>query len=118
MNNLDTLYQELGSDICLCPFLGAFYQTNNVIPNTVPDMPNSVRPCSIVMSDNQHKWDITNNNVTDARNTDTWKNMRKEFIQGNFHKISDCRVCSHNEQVGATSPRQQNNQFLGNFLTF
>ena len=117
MNNLDTLYQELGSDICLCPFLGAFYQTNNVIPNTVPDMPNSVRPCSIVMSDNQHKWDITNNNVTDARNTDTWKNMRKEFIQGNFHKISDCRVCSHNEQVGATSPRQQNNQFLGNFLT-
>lgn len=116
MNDLDRIYQELGKDICLYPYYGAFYQTNNVVPNTVESMPNSVRPCSIVMSDDRHKWDIVNNSIRESRNSETWIKMREGFANGQFHSIPDCRSCSYNESVGATSPRQQNNLFLSQFL--
>jgi uncharacterized radical SAM superfamily Fe-S cluster-containing enzyme len=116
MNNLDHIYQELGSDICLYPFFGAFYQTNNVIPINQENKPNSVRPCSIVMSKDPAKWDIINNDLHTARNNSAWKDMREQFINGKFHEIFDCRSCSYNERSGATSPRQSNNKFLSQFL--
>ena len=116
MNNLDTIYQELGENICLYPFFGAFYQTNNVIPIAQQGMPNSVRPCSIVMADDMNKWNITNDSIHDTRNALVWKQMREDFIQNKFHDIYDCRSCSYNEKSGTTSPRQQNNKFLAQFL--
>lgn len=116
MNDLNNIYQELGEHICLYPFFGAFYQTNNVIPIAQAGQPNSVRPCSIVMSDDWRKWDINNASVVDGRNTEHWKKMREDFLAGRFHEIYDCRSCSYNERSGTTSPRQQNNQFLAQFL--
>ena len=116
MNNLDNIYQELGEHICLYPFFGAFYQTNNVIPIAQQGMPNSVRPCSIVMADDMNKWNITNDSIHDTRNAPVWKQMRQDFIQDKFHDIYDCRSCSYNEKSGVSSPRQQNNKFLAQFL--
>jgi MoaA/NifB/PqqE/SkfB family radical SAM enzyme len=116
MTQLDRIYQELGEHICLYPFFGAFYQTNNVIPIKQENSLNSVRPCSIVMSDDMQKWDIDNQSIHQSRNNSAWKKMREDFSQNKFHKIADCRSCSNNERSGATSPRQQNNSFLANFL--
>ncbi len=42
--------------------------------------------------------------------------MRQDFIQDKFHDIHDCRSCSYNEKSGVSSPRQQNNKFLAQFL--
>lgn len=116
-NNLDHIYQELGEDICLYPFFGAFYQTNNVIPISQEGKPNSVRPCSIVMADDWTKWDIADNNIHAARNNPAWQQMRQDFMDGRFHEIFDCRSCSYNERSGTTSPRQANNKFLAQFLS-
>jgi hypothetical protein len=116
MNEITHIYRELGEHVCLYPFFGAFYQTNNVIPIEQESKPNSVRPCSIVMSDNPDKWDIHNNSIVDGRNTIHWKKMREDFLAGQFHNIYDCRSCSYNEKSGTTSPRQQNNKFLAQFL--
>jgi MoaA/NifB/PqqE/SkfB family radical SAM enzyme len=116
MNTIENIYKELGDNICLYPFFGAFYQTNNVVSKTEGSMPNSVRPCSIVMYDDRHKWDIVDASVYNGRNTPAWKQMRQNFIDNKFHEIHDCRTCSSNEQAGATSPRQQNNKFLTQFL--
>jgi sulfatase maturation enzyme AslB (radical SAM superfamily) len=113
---LAELYQELGSDICLYPFFGAFYQTNNVVPRGIESLPNSVRPCSIVMAEDRHKWDITHGSIQQARNSEAWKNMRRDFVEGRFHEIHDCRSCSYNELTGTTSPRQQNNKFFAEKL--
>lgn len=118
MNKLDHIYQELGEHICLYPFFGAFYQTNNVIPIQQEGAPNSVRPCSIVMSSDMNKWDILNQSIHESRNNPAWKQMREDFLNNKFHAIPDCQSCSSNEQAGATSPRQQNNHFLANFLNF
>lgn len=117
MNNIDKIYQELGESICLYPFFGAFYQTNNVIPINEESKPNSVRPCSIVMADDWSKWDIRDASVINSRNSPAWRQMRKEFLDGKFHEIYDCRSCSYNERSGTTSPRQQNNKFLAQFLS-
>ena len=117
INTLERIYNELGENICLYPFFGAFYQTNNVIPSLSSGRPNSVRPCSIVMSDNVEKWNITTNSITDARNSQAWKKMRTDFTQGKFHQIHDCRSCSYNEKSGTTSPRQMNNKFYSEFLS-
>ena len=118
MNDLNHIYQELGENICLYPFFGAFYQTNNVIPKSQAGKPNSVRPCSIVMSADMSQWDIADNSVHNGRNTAAWQQMRQDFVNNKFHTIHDCRSCSSNEQMGATSPRQQNNKFLAQFAQF
>lgn len=117
MNDLERIYQELGKDICLYPYYGAFYQTNNIVPDFVKkSMPNSVRPCSIITSSNRHKWDIDNGSIRESRNSAAWIKIREDFANGQFHNIHDCRGCSRNERLGATSPRQQNNSFLAQFL--
>lgn len=116
MNDLDKIYQELGENICLYPFFGAFYQTNVVIPIEEAGMKNSVRPCSIVALDQRDKWVIHNDSVHDGRNTQAWKQIRQDFMDGKFHEIFECTYCSYNEKSGTTSPRQQNNKFLSLFL--
>lgn len=116
MDRLEKIYQELGEHICLYPFFGAFYQTNNVIPDHLDSMPNSVRPCSIVTSTDRNEWDIQTQNIRDARNNHIWKSMRQDFLEGRFHDISYCKICSSNEQSGTTSPRMMNNKFYSEFL--
>lgn len=118
MNNLPTLYKELGEHICLYPFFGAFYQTNNVVQPGQEGSLNSVRPCSIVSTSDMSKWNIKSNSIRDARNNEVWKEMRQQFFDGQFHSISDCRDCSYNEKSGTTSPRQMNNKFYTEFLSF
>lgn len=111
-NNVESLYKEFGEHICLYPFFGAFYQTNHVINKDSPDLPNSVRPCSLVQNDDYTVWNIENNSIHDGRNTAQWKKMRQDMLDGKFYEIHDCRSCSYNEKTGATSPRIQNNKFL------
>ena len=118
INTLEHLYAELGEHICLYPFFGAFYQTNNVIPINQDTKPNSVRPCSIVMAEDWTKWDIQpGDTITSTRNNAHWQDMRQRFLNGEFHDIFDCRSCSYNERSGTTSPRMMNNKFYTEFLT-
>jgi MoaA/NifB/PqqE/SkfB family radical SAM enzyme len=117
INKLEHIYNELGEKICLYPFFGAFYQTNNVVPTSVDSMPNSVRPCSIVISDNRNKWDVINGSVVESRNSENWRTIRQAMLNGQLDQISDCNSCSRNEQAGATSPRQMNNKFYSEFLS-
>lgn len=112
MNSLENLYQEFGDNICLCPFFGAFYQTNNVVSIDVESQPNSVRPCSLVMYDDRNHWDVKENSITKSRNSDAWRQMRQDFLDNKFNEIASCKVCRDNEQSGATSPRMMNNKFL------
>ena len=116
INTLEHLYAELGERICLYPFFGAFYQTNNVIPIEQANKPNSVRPCSIVMAEDWAKWDITSGSITEARNSPAWREMRTAMLEGRMHEVFDCRSCAYNEQSGTTSPRQMNNKFYTEFL--
>lgn len=118
MNDLTTLYKELGEHICLYPFFGAFYQTNNVVQPGQEGRLNSVRPCSIVSANDMTKWDIRSNSIRNARNGPAWKEMRQRFLDGEFYSIADCRDCSFNEKSGTTSPRQMNNKFYTEFLSF
>ena len=118
VNTLEHLYAELGEHICLYPFFGAFYQTNNVIPINQDAKPNSVRPCSIVMAEDWTKWDIQpGDTITSTRNNAHWQDMRQRFLNGEFHDIFDCRSCSYNERSGTTSPRMMNNKFYTEFLS-
>jgi MoaA/NifB/PqqE/SkfB family radical SAM enzyme len=112
VNNLENLYKEFGSEICLCPFFGAFYQTNNIVPSDVEHMPNTVRPCSLVVYDDIKKWTVKNGSIAESRNSNEWKQLRGDFLNHNFAQIPDCKVCRENEQKGATSPRMMNNKFL------
>lgn len=112
MNNLEKLYEEFGRNICLCPFFGAFYQTNNVVSVDVESQPNSVRPCSLVMYNDRNHWDVTENSISKSRNSAAWRQMRQDFLNNKFNEIASCKVCRDNEQSGATSPRMMNNKFL------
>lgn len=115
--DLARLYRELGDGICLYPFFGAFYQTNNVVPDSLDGMPNSVRPCSIVTGGaRRDTWSITDGSITNARNSSLWRKMREDFLAGKFHEIEFCQICSSNEKAGTTSPRMMNNKFYTEFL--
>lgn len=117
MNSLEHIYQELGEHICLYPFFGAFYQTNDVVnPNTI--VPNTVRPCSVIRYDKLSDWNVENENITETRNNQRWRQLRQDFLDGKFHSIPDCQGCASNECAGATSPRVMNNQFYSQFLNF
>jgi hypothetical protein len=115
MNSEQEIYKELGKNICLAPFFGAFYQTNNVVPRSQSGSPNSVRPCSLITTDNQSQWDIVNGSVQDTRNNSAWKQLRKDMLDGRLFELAGCQVCTSNECSGATSPRQSNIQFLSQF---
>jgi MoaA/NifB/PqqE/SkfB family radical SAM enzyme len=112
VNRLEKLYQEFGDNICLCPFFGAFYQTNNVVSIDVESQPNSVRPCSLIMYDDRNHWDVKENSIAESRNSTAWRQMRQDFLDNKFNEIASCKVCRDNEQSGATSPRMMNNKFL------
>jgi hypothetical protein len=115
VNSEQRIYQELGENICLAPFFGAFYQTNNVVSRSQDSIPNSVRPCSLITSDSRDYWNITDNSVSSSRNSPAWTQLRKHMLEGRFFDLKECRVCTSNECNGATSPRQSNIKFLTQF---
>ena len=112
MNSLEKLYQEFGANICLRPFFGAFYQTNNVVSIDAESQPNSVRPCCLVVHDDRNHWDVKENSISQSINSPSWRQMRQDFLDNKFNEIVGCKVCRDNEQSGATSPRMMTNKFL------
>jgi MoaA/NifB/PqqE/SkfB family radical SAM enzyme len=115
MNDINAIYAEFGKDICLCPFLGGFYQTNNVTQQGYNGETNSIRPCSLIRSDGQ-PWNITSDSILDTRNNVKWKTIRKQMLDGDFQTIHDCRTCTYTEKLGGTSPRMSANEFFVEFL--
>ena len=101
------LYDAYGDRMCLAPFVNSFYSTCGVV---APDqtVANHVRPCSIIQAGPQ--WDIQNNNITESRNTQVWRDLRQSFLDGQLTDV--CRTCINAERAGASSPRQLNNEYL------
>jgi MoaA/NifB/PqqE/SkfB family radical SAM enzyme len=116
-NNLDKIYNEFGANICLLPFLGAFYQTNNLV-DIGQSKSNSVRPCCQILHND--KFDITGNTIEESRNTIHWKELRKGFIESSCHDIADCIRCSNPEKINNTetsdSTRIRSNRYLADHL--
>jgi len=101
------LYDTYGERMCLAPFINGFYSTCGVV---APDQPvvNHVRPCSIIQAGRQ--WDIQNTNIAESRNNTVWKTLRQSFLDGVMPM--SCATCINAERVGASSPRQLNNEYL------
>jgi hypothetical protein len=116
LNNINNIYKELGKNIWLLPFLGAFYQTHNVAAVEDGAQPNSVRPCCLITKDMPKKWAITDQSLYSSRNSPNWLSIREKFAQGQFTSIDDCSICIHNESVNGTSVRQQSNYALSQQL--
>lgn len=118
MNDLDRIYKELGDGICLFPFIGAFYSCVDSVSADTETMPNFIRPCSLVRyeGEDENPWYITDTSVTDARNGPRWIKMREKFLAGEWRDLTDCVTCHYIEDLGGTSPRQGNNQFLAEVL--
>lgn len=111
-SRLDKLYAEFGEQICLFPFFAGFYQTNQKLPSTR----NSIRPCSMVTNGASPAWEVTGL-INDTRNNNTWKSMRRDFINKSCNDIPACSVCRSNEKSGAESARQLNNYFFAEHLS-
>ena len=101
------LYNKYGDKMCLAPFVNSFYSTCGVVDPT-QTVSNFVRPCSIIQAG--PKWDVQESSITDTRNNPIWKNLRQSFLNGEMH--TDCATCINAERVGASSPRQLNNEYL------
>ena len=104
MNNLDDIYQEFGSNICLAPFIAGWYSTASE--------QNTLRPCSVTYGN----WDFTENTITAELNNDRWINLRKMFIHGSCHDNLSCITCSQSEKNNSVSFRQQNNKSYAEML--
>ena len=104
---VEKLYATYGDRMCLAPFVNSFYSTCGVVD---PDQTvvNFVRPCSVIQAGPE--WDIQHNNITAARNTRVWKDLRQSFLNGQMPSL--CATCINAERVGASSPRQLNNEYL------
>jgi MoaA/NifB/PqqE/SkfB family radical SAM enzyme len=101
------LYERYGQKMCLAPFLNSFYSTCGVVSSD-QTVKNFVRPCSIIQAGDQ--WNIENNSIQHSRNTQIWKDLRKSFLDGIMPDL--CGTCINAERVGASSPRQLNNEYL------
>ena len=101
------LYDKYGDRMCLAPFVNSFYSTCGVVD---PDqtVSNFVRPCSVIQAGPQ--WDVQQSSITDSRNSAIWKDLRQSFIGGEMPTA--CGTCTNAERVGASSPRQLNNEYL------
>lgn len=113
-NNLNDIYNEFGTQICLYPFLNGLYQTNHVDPELA--RANSIRPCSVILDQDLDAWNIKTT-IAEARNNDKWKTCRRAFIEQDSSAVPACSACTYNESNGATSARQLNNQFYVEHLS-
>ena len=105
--NVKKLYETYGENMCLAPFVNSFYSTCGVVS---PDQTvnNFVRPCSVIQAGPQ--WDVQDSNITATRNTQVWQALRQSFLDDVMPSV--CSTCINAERVGASSPRQLNNEYL------
>jgi MoaA/NifB/PqqE/SkfB family radical SAM enzyme len=101
------LYDTYGDQMCLAPFVNGFYSTCGVV-DLGQTVTNFVRPCSVIQAGSQ--WNIQNSNITDTRNNKVWQDLRQSFLDGQMPSV--CDTCINAERVGASSPRQLNNEYL------
>ena len=101
------LYEKFGDRMCLAPFVNSFYSTCGVV-NPEQTVANFVRPCSIIQAGPE--WNVQNANITQTRNTPVWRDLRQSFLNGDMPTV--CSTCINAERVGASSPRQLNNEYL------
>ena len=106
-HKLDHLYETFGKDFCLCPFLGAFYQTNG-------GQRNSVRACSLMPS---HDAYTVHTSIQDARNTQHWRTIRQHYLEGTGHLVKDCSVCHDTQRQGGVPARLGANQHYASHTT-
>jgi hypothetical protein len=99
---LQKIYNELGKDICLFPFFGVFYpvSSNTLLTCCVSNSPSSIKDNSLLATFNNQKW----------------KDLRKHFLSGSCHDISECSMCSSSEKQNNTSVRKTNNQYYAEHL--
>lgn len=117
MQDVEDIYREFGPKFCLCPFLGAFYQTNNSTAHHA-EPPNTITPCSVTDWDaRDNKFNIINTSMIDSLNSPVWKDLRRQFASGEFGSIPSCRTCIDTERLGGHSPRMGANQHFAHHTT-
>lgn len=102
-NDLKKIYKELGEQICLFPYMAAFYSQS---------LPESVRPCSLTTMDSK----IINNDLIQSINQPEWLDIRKHFVVASCHENKHCVTCSQAELAGGDSPRQLNNRYFAEHI--
>jgi MoaA/NifB/PqqE/SkfB family radical SAM enzyme len=103
------LYDTYGEKMCLAPFLNSFYSTTDTV-NPTQEAHNSLRPCSVIDL-GQASW-VQNSSISETRNNELWKQLRRDFLNGNMDQLHGCSTCIKAEQYGSSSPRQLNNDYL------
>jgi len=122
MNNINDVYKEFGNNFCLCPFLGAFYQTNKIKnthqPNEDQESVNDIRPCSLVdYPQGPSQWNVLDGNLSQSRNNQHWIRLRKAFANGEYETIPECRLCWSAEKQGAKPGRIGSNLHFAHHCT-
>lgn len=102
-NNLENIYKELGEQICLFPYMAAFYGQT---------LPESVSPCSLSTFNSP----VINNDLIQSLNQPGWIDMRKHFSVKSCHENKHCATCSQAELAGGDSPRQLNNRYFAEHI--
>lgn len=101
----EEIWKKFGPEFCVCPFLGAFYQSHRVV-GAVPRTTSTIVPCSVFDWDGRlDTHDIVNNSILDSVNTDTWREVRQQFVNGQYWNIKQCRTCHDTERLGGDPPR-------------
>lgn len=95
---INQIFKEFGPNFCLRPYLGAFYVTS-----TADNKPSCVTPCCLVPQSKE--FSVVNNSIIDTMNQPAWVKMRKDFAEGRFHEIPQCKICIDAEQNGVDSTR-------------
>ena len=103
-NNINIIYQQFSKDICLFPYIAAFYSTAGHPMLT---------PCTMVKFTG---WGIQDGSIKSSLNSNQWTELRRNFINGSCHTSEFCKTCSLSESNGGTSPRQLNNQYFVDHL--
>jgi hypothetical protein len=104
-NDIDKIYQEFGENFCICPFLGIFYQTSRVEPADATTSFNTVTPCSLT-SYQPPEFVVQNHSILESVNTDNWREIRRNFISGDWTRNTSCEICINHERHGVSSARK------------
>lgn len=102
----EEVWNRFGPEFCVCPFLGSFYQSHRVVGAVSKDT-STIVPCSVFDWDGRHDThDIVDNNILQSVNTTTWRQVRQQFVQGEYWNIRQCRTCHDTERLGGDPPRK------------
>lgn len=104
-STVEQIHQRFGSEFCVCPFLGAFYQSHRVVGHVSKDT-STIVPCSVFDWDGRSDThDVINDSILDSVNTPVWRKVRQQFTEGDYWNISQCRTCHDAERMGGNAPR-------------